>query len=194
MSFHSAPPGFVGGAIIVAETVCATLLSKQMLARRNSIIVAAIACALLLGCRQTPVDTEPTVEPGRAVIYPDGAQAAQDIAAALARAGKEKKRVLLDFGGNWCGDCQVLEIYFHDPANRPLLEKNYVLVPVNIGRYDQNLDIAARYGVPVDKGVPALAVLDANGQLVYSQRHAEFEAMQKINSAAVTQFLLQWKG
>ena len=74
---------------------------------------------------------------------------------------KEKKRVLLDFGGNWCGDCQVLEIYFHDPANRSLLEANYVLVPVNIGRYDENLDIAARYGVPVSKGVPALAVLDA---------------------------------
>ena len=61
-------------------------------------------------------------------------QAAADIAAALAQAAREKKRVLLDFGGNWCGDCQVLEIYFHDPANRSLLEANYVLVPVNIGR------------------------------------------------------------
>ena len=166
-----------------------------MLAHPKSIVLTAVACALLLaGCRQTPVDTEPAVEPGRAVIYPDGAQASQDIAAALARAGKEKKRVLLDFGGNWCGDCQVLEIYFHDPANRNLLESNYVLVPVNIGRYDQNLDIAAKYGVPVDKGVPALAVLDATGQLVYSQRNREFEAMRKVDPAAVTQFLLQWKG
>jgi thiol-disulfide isomerase/thioredoxin len=112
----------------------------------------------------------------------------------LARAAKEKKRVLLDFGGNWCGDCQVLQIYFHDPANWNLLQQNYVLVPVNIGRYDENLDIAARYGVPVDKGVPALAVLDANGQLVYSQRNREFEAMRKVDPAAVTQFLLQWKG
>jgi thioredoxin 1 len=165
-----------------------------MLSLAKPLVLTAIACALLVGCRQTPVDTGSTEEPGRAVIYPDGAQAAQDIATALARAGKEKKRVLLDFGGNWCGDCQVLEIYFHDPANRRLLEQNYVLVPVNIGRYDQNLDIAARYGVPVDKGVPALAVLDPSGQVVYSQRNAEFEAMRKIDPAAVTQFLLQWKG
>jgi thioredoxin 1 len=165
-----------------------------MVSLAKPMVLAAIACALLVGCRQTPVDTGPTEEPGRAVIYPDGAQASQDIATALARAGKEKKRVLLDFGGNWCGDCQVLEIYFHDPANWRLLQENYVLVPVNIGRYDQNLDIAARYGVPVDKGVPALAVLDANGQLVYSQRNREFEAMQKVDPAAVTQFLLQWKG
>ena len=167
-----------------------------MRALPKSIAIAAVTCALLLsaGCRQTPEASPATEEPGRAVIYPDGAQAAQDIAAALARAGKEKKRVLLDFGGNWCGDCQVLEIYFHDAANRALLEQNYVLVPVNIGRYDENLDIAARYGVPVTKGVPALAVLDPSGQLIYSQRNAEFEAMRKVDSASVTAFLLQWKG
>jgi thioredoxin 1 len=162
----------------------------------RSIALAAVACGLLLsaGCRQTPDASPVAEEPGRAVIYPDGSRAAQDIAAALARAGKEKKRVLLDFGGNWCGDCQVLEIYFHDAANRPLLEQNYVLVPVNIGQYDQNLDIAARYGVPVTKGVPALAVLDPSGRLVYSQRNAEFEAMRTMDSGSVTAFLLQWKG
>ena len=131
----------------------------------------AIAAAVLLlaagsGCRQTPEATPVAEEPGHAVIYPDGAQAEADITAALAKATREKKRVLLDFGGNWCGDCQVLEIYFHDPANRNLLESNYVLVPVNIGRYDENLAIAARYGVPVSKGVPALAVLDPSGQVV----------------------------
>jgi len=163
-----------------------------MLSPAKTVVLAALTCALVSGCRQEPVET--TEEPGRTVIYPDGAQAAQDISSALARAGKEKKRVLLDFGGNWCGDCQVLELYFHDPANLSLLEANYVLVPVNIGHYDQNLDIAAKYGVPLEKGVPALVVLEASGQLVYSQQNAEFEAMGKVDPRAVTQFLRQWKG
>jgi thioredoxin 1 len=167
---------------------------KLMIAPSKSIAVAALVCALALGCRQQTADDAPVEEPGRAVIYPEGQQAGQDIAAALARAGQEKKRVLLDFGGNWCGDCQVLEIYFHDPANRRLLEQNYILVPVNIGRYDQNLDVAAKYGVPVQKGVPALAVLDPSGQVVYSQRSGEFESMRKLDPAAVTAFLLEWKG
>jgi thioredoxin 1 len=163
------------------------------------IAIAAFAGALLLsagglGCRQAPVEAPATEEPGQAVIYPEGARAEHDIAAALAKATKEKKRVLIDFGGNWCGDCQVLEIYFHDPANRGLLEQNYVLVPVNIGRYDENLDIAAKYGVPVSKGVPALAVLDPGGQVVYSQRNGEFEALRTMDSASVTAFLTQWKG
>jgi len=162
--------------------------------------MVAVVGALLVGCavawrsyvrHHRPRPAEAT---GHAVIYPDSSQAEADIAAALERAGKENKRVLLDFGGNWCGDCQVLELYFHDTANRPLLESNYVLVPVNIGHMDENLAIAARYGVPIDKGVPALAVLSASGQLIYSQRQGEFEAMRTMDSAAVTAFLLQWKG
>jgi thioredoxin 1 len=163
-------------------------------ARSIAIAAAVFLLAAGLGCRQTPDTTPVAEEPGRAVIYPDGAQAETDITAALAQAAKEKKRVLLDFGGNWCGDCQVLEIYFHAPANRNLLASNYVLVPVNIGRYDENLAIAARYGVPVTKGVPALAVLDSSGQVVYSQRNGEFESMGKLDPTAVTAFLLQWKG
>jgi thioredoxin 1 len=174
-----------------------------MSSRTRFLTIAVGAFVLLAGAslawhafshREDSGSTEAAEEPGRAVIYPDGAQAKADIAAALAKAAKEKKRVLLDFGGNWCGDCQVLQIYFHDAANRNLLDSNYVLVPVNIGQYDENLDIARRYGVPVDKGVPALAVLDAGGNVVYSQRNHEFSAMRTMDSASVTAFLLQWKG
>jgi len=173
-----------------------------MATRLKFLTIATVTVAVLLGGtyawravsrREAPVATAVTGEPGRAEIYPDGAQAETDIAAALARAAREKKRVLLDFGGNWCGDCQVLEIYFHDAANRNLLAANYVLVPVNIGRQDENLAIAARYGVPIARGVPALAVLEPDGKLVYSQRNAEFESMRTIDSASVTAFLLEWK-
>jgi thioredoxin 1 len=127
------------------------------------------------------------------VIYPEPPQAKADLAAALKTAAAEHKRVLLDFGGNWCGDCQVLDIYFHDPSNLPLLNANFVLVHINIGRMDQNLDIAQRYGVPLDKGVPALAVLNEHGKLLYSQKQGEFEAMRHMQSSSVTSFLVQWR-
>ena len=43
----------------------------------------------------------------------------------------------------------MLDIYFRDPANKPLLEENYELVDVNIGHYDANPDIAENYGIPI---------------------------------------------
>ena len=126
-------------------------------------------------------------------IYPDPSQARADLAAALKTAGATHRRILLDFGGNWCGDCQVLDLYFHDARNKPILDANFVLVHINIGYMDTNLDIAEKYGVPIKKGVPALAVLSERGTLLYSQKNGEFEAMGRMESSSVTAFLVKWR-
>ncbi len=126
-------------------------------------------------------------------IYPDPEQATADITAALQTAKATHRRIIMDFGGNWCTDCHVLDLYFHNETNAPLLNANYVLVHVNIGRRDKNLNIAKRYHIPLDKGVPALAVLDVDGKLLFSQKAGEFEAMRGMQSQAVTAFLDEWK-
>ncbi len=126
-------------------------------------------------------------------IYPGPEQASADIAAALKSAAATHKRVILDFGGNWCTDCHVLDLYFHDATNRPLLAANYILVHVNIGHLDANLDIAEHYQIPMNKGVPAIAVLDDRGKLLYSQKTGEFEAMRYMQTRSVTDFLLRWR-
>ena len=126
-------------------------------------------------------------------IYPAPEQAQADLTAALQTASTTHRRVILDFGGNWCPDCLALDHFFHDATNAPLLEAGYVVVHVNVGRMDQNLNLAERYEVPLKKGVPALAVLDADGKMLYSQKSGEFEAMRKMQASAVTDFLMQWK-
>jgi thioredoxin 1 len=126
-------------------------------------------------------------------IYPDPGKAKTDLAEALQSAAANHRRIIVDFGGNWCTDCHVLDGYFRDAANKPLLEAGFLLVHVNIGRRDQNLDLAERYQIPLKKGVPALAVLDSDGKLLYSQRTGEFEAMRSMQSSTVTEFLTQWK-
>jgi thioredoxin 1 len=126
-------------------------------------------------------------------IYPAPLQSRADIAAALKTAPGAHKRVILDFGGNWCPDCIVLDMYLHNEQNRPLLEANYVLVHVNVGVYDANLDLAAKYAIPLKIGVPALAVLDERGKLLYSQTNGEFEKMGRMQPASVTAFLTRWR-
>jgi thioredoxin 1 len=126
-------------------------------------------------------------------IYPDPAQAKADLAAALKSAAATHRRVLLDFGGNWCGDCRVLDIYMHDDKNKPLVDANFVVVHINVGHYDANLDLAEQYEIPLKRGVPALAVLSEHGKLLYSQKNGEFEAMRRMESASVTDFLVHWR-
>lgn len=126
-------------------------------------------------------------------LYSETANATADIAAAMTHAQREHKRILLDFGGNWCGDCQVLDIYLHQNPNAELLDKNFLLVHVDIGNFDKNLDITEKYDIPLKKGVPALAVLDADGKLLYSQQAAEFGDMRYMYANSVTDFLNRWK-
>jgi thioredoxin 1 len=151
-------------------------------------ILGALLTAALVLAAAPPVYALPD-------IYPPPAQAPADLAAALKTAAAQHRHILVDFGGNWCTDCHVLDIYMHDSTNQPILDSSYVVVHVNIGQQvkDQNLDIAKRYEVPLNKGVPALAILDSHGKLLYSQKAGEFEAMRHMESSAVTQFLLRWK-
>ena len=127
------------------------------------------------------------------IIYSATADAHADIAQAIKTATTAHKHIILDFGGNWCGDCQVLDIYIHQQPNLSLLDDNYVLVHVDVGHYDKNLDLAAKYDIPLKRGVPALAVLDEHGRVLYSQKNGEFEAMRRMDPTSVTEFLNQWK-
>ena len=127
-------------------------------------------------------------------IYPEIAQAEPDVKAALAEARSEKKRVLMIFGGDWCGDCQVLDINLRQPENQALLEKSYVVVHVNIGHMDQNVELAQRYGVPLKRGVPAVSVVSGTGKVVHAQETGEFADMRNMDPRSVNQFLMEWKG
>ena len=85
---------------------------------------------------------------------------------------------------------RFLDIYYHQSPNAEILAKNYIVVHIDIGHMDKNVDVAKKYHVPITKGVPALAVLDAHGNLLYSEREKEFE---HTSPAAITAFLNRWK-
>jgi thiol:disulfide interchange protein len=150
----------------------------------------ALAAALLLACALPSATAQGPFLPKH--IYSETANPTADINAALAHAKREHKRVLIDFGGDWCGDCQVLDLYFHQSPNAELLDKHFVLVHVWIGQMDANLDVTRKYGVPINKGVPALAVLAPDGKVIYAQ-NGEFEGMRHMQPSSVTDFLNKWK-
>ena len=159
-------------------------------ALRTAVVALAVSSAI------TPLLAQVAPPPVPAVkkhIYPEIASAQSDVDAALQQAAQGHKRVLLIFGGDWCGDCQVLDINLHDSANADLLAKHFVVVHVNVGHMDQNIDLAAKYGVPLKKGVPAVSVIDAKGKVIHAQATGEFADMRHMDPRSVNQFLTQWR-
>jgi thioredoxin 1 len=126
-------------------------------------------------------------------LYPSSADAKSEIAEAIYKANSTRKRVLVVFGANWCYDCHVLDEAFHSAEISPTMEKSFEVVHVDIGQADKNLDLAKQYDVPLDRGVPAIAVLESDGKLLFSQKRGEFEAVRSLAPEDILDFLSKWK-
>jgi thioredoxin 1 len=127
-------------------------------------------------------------------IYPADADAHAEIREAEEKAAGSNKRLLLVFGANWCFDCHVLDLAFHRPDIAPILAANYEVVHVDIGPDGQkNADLVQQYQIPLDKGVPALAIAESDGRLVVSQKNGEFEDARGLTPEVLLEFLNRWK-
>ncbi len=99
--------------------------------------------------------------------YDQNANADAQVRDAFERAKKSGKRVLLDLGGNWCPDCLVLANFMALPEIRSFVARHYEVAYVDVGRFDRNLHIPARFGFKSRlQGVPMVIVAEADGRLV----------------------------
>lgn len=126
---------------------------------RLGLAAVILTVALIAGCAssgtttaQAPVTTTATTPTGAASpssspspvttsattqALPDGYDATRnakaDINAALAAAAKDNREMLIDFGANWCPDCMALDVMFRSVQVEPLLQKDYLVVAVDVG-------------------------------------------------------------
>jgi thioredoxin 1 len=127
-------------------------------------------------------------------IYPADADVHAEIKEAEAKAAQAHKRLLLVFGANWCFDCHVLDLAFQRPDLAPVLVANYEVVHVDLGPDEhKNADLVKEYDVPLNKGIPALAVAESDGKLVVSQKNGEFEDARGLTPEVLLEFLNKWK-
>jgi thioredoxin-related protein len=168
---------------------------------RRTTVVAAFLAALLLpsasfGQTQPNQDDKGTLDPvdSRKDLYPPDVDAKKEIDEALKQAAVDKKRVLLVFGGNWCYDCHVLDRALHEGAAGKVVKESFLIVHVDIGEGEKNPDLVKQYKTTLDKGVPVVVILSAEGSWLYGSGDGEFEAARKMMKKDLVAFLLRWRG
>jgi thiol-disulfide isomerase/thioredoxin len=141
-----------------------------------------------------PAD-KPKTPQAKPAIYEESADARAQVAAAVAKAKKENRRVLVQWGANWCGWCHLLhEKFASDRAIARELMYEYDLVLVDVGRFDKNLDLASGLGADLKaNGLPFLTVLDGEGKPLANQETGSLESKDSPtpghDSAKVLEFL-----
>jgi thiol-disulfide isomerase/thioredoxin len=123
--------------------------------------------------------------------YSESADAHADVALALSRAAATHKYVLLDFGGNWCPDCRVTAGVLEMKEVQPWIARNFIVVPIDVGRMNKNLDIAESYGQKIH-AVPTIVVLDASGKMVNAGSPTALQDARSMTPQAIVDTLNGW--
>ncbi|MDC8771893.1 thioredoxin family protein [Roseateles albus] len=118
-------------------------------------------------------------------IYNEAADARAELNLALAKAQAQQKNVLVVFGANWCGDCVALDKKMSAGSLAEHVDKRLVLLKVNVGRFDRNTDLAAQMGVSLKKGIPAVAVLKRDGEVLSATNGGELADARNMGDVAV---------
>jgi thioredoxin-related protein len=172
--------------------------------------VLGIACILAMSVGASTRAQEPAREgkgakpgsaaPKRASIYDKTADAQVQVAKAVERAKHDNKRVLLMFGGDWCGWCHKLHNLFRtDREVSQILSNEYVLVTVDLESPNAApLLKQCKEALSTDElqrgvGYPFLGVLDADGKVVTAQRTDPLEEGDHHDPKRVADFFNKWK-
>ena len=144
-----------------------------MFATRHRLIGWVLAVLAVTACSPKPKP------------YDESADARAALNTALQQAQAQRKRVLVVFGANWCDDCQALAKLM---ANGPVAEhvaQRYVVAKVDVGNFNKNIDLARQMGDATRKGIPAVAVLAADGAFVRATQAGELASARRLGDAQV---------
>ena len=164
---------------------------------KRALALAAALAALAGGAVAAPaphvsVATLAQLQTPLPLPYDPTADAKADVARAEARAKASNRLLLIDLGGNWCGDCRVLAGIMRLPEVAAFVNAHYVVVAVDVGRMDRNLDIPARWGARKLDGVPSLLVVDSRGKLRDAGHIAALADARSMTPQALADWLARW--
>lgn len=128
--------------------------------------------------------------------YPEERVAAGDVDGALGRARRRGVPLLLDLGGNWCPDCRILAAVLELPELKDFVARHFELLMVDVGRYNRNMDVPARWGLEKLNGVPQLLVIDAaaggDGRLVNATTADALADARALSPQMIADFLARF--
>ena len=122
--------------------------------------------------------------------YDEKADANADLKQALSQAQGSHKKVLVVFGANWCKDCRELDTALHGKS-AALIDGKFIVVKVDVGQFDKNLDLAKSYGNPIKKGIPAAVLLTPDNQVLYASKGGELADARHMGDNGIYDFFNQ---
>jgi thioredoxin 1 len=165
--------------------------SVQVIGAALAVLAASGAALAATSQAAAPVIAVDKVQ-AAAHPYDEAADAHQSLESAIAAAKLSGKKVLVDFGANWCPDCRALGGILGVEQVQAYVRAHYEVAVVDVGRFNKNLDIPASYGFKIH-GIPTVMVVDpATNQVLNRDGLEALGDAGTMSPQAVVDQLVNW--
>lgn len=125
------------------------------------------------------------------MIFDPNADFEAQLKGALLEAGKSGKRIIVEFGGDWCIWSIKMTNVLESPIFRSLLQKHFIFLRCFAGRegecpYPEYLEF------PNIASIPFFILLNEKGEIIATQRTEKFEILRFYNPIKLYFFLKSW--
>jgi thiol:disulfide interchange protein len=91
----------------------------------------------------------------------------QSVDDARQKAQRNHKYLMVEFRADWCSDCRMLSRQLLESQTQATIAERFMVVQVDVGEFNRNLDIARALGVDVNQGIPAAAFFEPDGRVSF---------------------------
>ena len=121
--------------------------------------------------------------------YDAHADAHSMVASARKQALAAEKFLMVTFGANWCMDCRTLHRNLKSEDVAKYTRDLFHFVNVDVGKFNQNADLATELGVTLSNGIPVAVFFDPAGQVIGTTNEGQLEPARRYSSKQILKFV-----
>ena len=121
--------------------------------------------------------------------YDGQADAAALVNNARIEARAERKFLMVTFGANWCLDCRTLHHHLNSEPVAGYARDLFRFVNVDVGKFNQNRDIAESLGISLSRGIPVAVFFDPEGGVIGTTNEGQLEPSRHYSSKQILKFV-----
>ena len=121
--------------------------------------------------------------------YDANIDARLEVTKAREAAVKEQKILMITFGANWCMDCRNLHRRLKSEDVKKYAEGRFLFVNVDVGKFNQNADLAKELGVTLSRGIPVAIFFNSDGEVIGTTNEGQLEPARRHTSKQILRFI-----
>jgi len=125
------------------------------------------------------------------MIFDSYADFKTDLSAALEQSSKQNKKVIIEYGGDWCIWSERIYSVLEKPKFKKFIDDNFIFIRCYVGR-DWESSFSETIEFLEIESVPYFSLLDSTGKFIANQETETYEILWFYNERKLFGLFKEW--